>query len=133
MAAPVRDFKISKATESDTKADTPILLDPLLVKMLEGYMTQNEFVFKKLATGSKFFNDQILKVIIFYGVKMQKLSGSSSISTQMLKNVRDLFDLLIFYVNKCADIYNKHVFTIEVLENQQLVEVIRTYSLAETD
>ena len=70
MATPVKDFKISKATDEDTKADTPILLDPLLVKILEGYLTQNEFVFKKLCTGSKFFTDQILKVLIFYGVKM---------------------------------------------------------------
>ena len=36
----------------------------------------------------------------------------------MLKNVRDLFDLLIVYVTKCGNSYNKHVFTIEVLENQ---------------
>jgi hypothetical protein len=48
---------------------------------------------------------------------MQKISNSGQITSQLLKNMRDLLDLTMLYIVKSEPAMNKHLFTLDILEN----------------
>ena len=47
--------------------------------------------------------------------------------------MRDLLDLTMLYIVKSEHTMNKHLFTLDILENQHIVELIQTFCLFEID
>jgi len=50
--------------------ESPTQIDPILLKILDCYLNQNDTVARKFIETNGFFNNSIIKVLTFCGVKM---------------------------------------------------------------
>ena len=98
----------------------------VLYKMLYNAIRQSDQVFESFADRRDFLNKMIISPLNKIGIKIQNVTNDSQ--AEILKKAKILFKIVLVWVQKTATCRNKHVFTLNVLDNEYFVKLIQIYS-----
>ena len=94
--------------------------------MLYNSITQSDQIFESFADRRDFLNKTIIDPLNEIGVAIQNPTNDSQ--SEVLKKAKILFKIALVWVSKTATCRNKHVFTLNVLDNEHFVRLIQIYS-----
>ena len=90
----------------------------------KGIISSDQF-FDKFVDRRDFFNFIVLNPLKENGKLLQHMMVDNQID--VLKQTRTLFSILLTWVAKTALVRNGHVFTLNILDNEHLVEMVQQF------
>jgi len=87
----------------------------LLYRVFKDAIEQNDSIFTYFADKKDFININIVKVVNSLASSLQK--KEQRVKREHLKKIQLLLNVILIAVTKTAVIKNKHVFTLEILDN----------------
>ena len=103
----------------------------MLYKFFMKAVIQSDQFFEYFVDRREFFNNLVLGPLIDIGVSLKNPASDSQGET--LKRARTLMTIVLTWIAKTAILRNSHVFTLNILDNEQLVSLIQTFSQFEVE
>ena len=87
--------------------------------------------FDKFVDRREFFNNLVLIPLIKTGRTLKSMTVDNQVD--VLKRARTLFSILLTWVSKTALVRNGHVFTLNILDNEDLVHMVQQFQEFEVE
>ena len=97
---------------------------------LKAIISSDQF-FDKFVDRREFLNQLVMRPLIQTGRTLKSMSIDNQV--EILKRTRTLLKILLTWIAKTALVRNGHVFTLNILDNEELVELVQQFQEFEVE